>query len=224
MAMEPEDAIPSRMARRRASARERLIESARTLIARKGIDETTIADITDAADVAIGSFYNHFRSKEELVESLVATAIETHGTALDSLAASVSDPAELLSICIRHTVRMADHDPVWAWFAVRAGLYVRELELGLGARLMRDLQRGIDSGCFTPRDVRSALVVIGGATVAAMQGRLIGVLDEPADHLIAEHVLRMLGVPAAEAERIANLPLGESAAAEAQPHAIRGVQ
>ena len=105
-------------------------------------------------------------------------------------------------------------------FAVRAGLYVRELELGLGVRLLRDLQRGIDSGRFTPRDVRSALVAIGGAAVAAMQGRLLGVLTEPADHFIAEHVLRMLGVPADEAERIANLPLAESAAADAQPRAI----
>ncbi len=215
-----ETAAAGRAERRRAEARDRLIECARALIARKGIDETTIADITEAADLAIGSFYNHFRSKEDLVETLVATAIETHGQALDAQVAALTDPAERFAICIRHTIRMADHDPVWAWFAVRAGLYVREFELSLGPRLLRDLQQGIEAGRFTPRDLRSSLVVIGGATVAAMQGRLIGALEEPADHFVAEHLLRMLGLDAAEAERIASLPIGEAPTAAAPVRAM----
>jgi len=205
-------ASQSRAARQRMWTRERLIEAARRVIARQGIDGTTIADITNAADVGTGSFYNHFKSKEDLVGTLVGQAIEVHGASLDRLVASVSDPAEVFAICIRHTVRMADHDPVWAWFTVRAGLYVRELESALGARVVRDLARGIETGRFTPRDMPSALVVIGGAMIAAMQGRLLGVLGAPADHLIAEHLLRMLGVPADEAQRIASLPLGEPVA------------
>jgi AcrR family transcriptional regulator len=203
---------------------ERLTEAARRVIARKGIDATTIADITSEADVGIGSFYNHFKSKEDLVGTLVGQAIEVHGAALDRLVADVSDPAEVFAICIRHTIRMADHDPVWAWFTVRAGLYVREFESALAARLMRDLVRGIESGRFTPRDMPSALVVIGGAVVAAMQGRLLGVLGAPADHLIAEHLLRMLGVPADEAQRIASLPLGEAVVEDARRSASGGAR
>ena len=212
-------AAQSRAARQRMWTRERLTEAARRVIARKGIDDTTIADITSEADVGIGSFYNHFKSKEDLVGTLVGQAIEVHGASLDRLVADVSDPAEVFAICIRDTIRMADHDPVWAWFTVRAGLYVREFESVLAARLMRDLVRGIESGRFTPRDMPSALVVIGGAVVAAMQGRLLGVLDAPADHLIAEHLLRMLGVPADEAQRIAGLPLGEAVAEDARRRA-----
>jgi hypothetical protein len=68
------------------------------------------------------------------------------------------------------------------------------------------------------------LVVIGGAAIAAMQGRLLGVLDTPADHLIAEHLLRMLGVPADEAERIASLPLGEPVTADARPSGQGGAR
>ena len=199
----------SRAARQRMRTRERLVAAARAVIARRGIDATTIADITTEADVGIGSFYNHFDSKEQLIETLVAQAIETHGAALDRRVAAVSDPAERFAICVRHTIRMADHDPVWAWFTVRAGLYVRELESGLGVRLLRDLGRGIETGRFTPRDVRSALVVIGGAVVAAMQGRLLGVPDLPGDPLVAEQLLRMLGVPAGEAQRVAAVPLDE---------------
>lgn len=200
--------VASRAARRRMRTRERLVDAARTVIARRGIDATTIADITTEADVGTGSFYNHFASKEQLIETLVAQAIETHGAALDRRVASISDPAERFAICVRHTIRMADHDPVWAWFTVRAGLYIRELESGLGVRLLRDLAHGIEIGRFAPRDVRSALVVIGGAVVAAMQGRLLGVRDLPADHLVAEQLLRMLGVPADEAQHTAAVSLG----------------
>ncbi|MCC6642260.1 MAG: helix-turn-helix transcriptional regulator [Deltaproteobacteria bacterium] len=203
------NALASRAVRRRMRTRERIVAAARAVIARKGIDATTIADITTEADVGIGSFYNHFESKERLVETLVAQAIETHGVTLDRCVAAVSDPAERFAICVRHTIRMADHDPVWAWFTVRAGAYLRELESGLGVRLIRDLASGIESGRFTPRDLRSSLVVIAGAVVAAMQGRLLGARDLPADHLIAEQLLRMLGVPAHEAERTAAVPIGE---------------
>ena len=217
-------ASQGRAARQRMWTRERLTEAARRVIARKGIDATTIADITSEADVGIGSFYNHFKSKEDLVGTLVGQAIEVHGAALYLLVAEVSDPAEVFAICIRHTIRMADHDPVWAWFTVRAGLYVREFESALGTRVMRDLVRGIESGRFTPRDMPSALVVIGGAVVAAMQGRLLGVLGAPADHLIAEHLLRMLGVPADEAQRIASLPLGEAVVEDARRSASGGAR
>jgi AcrR family transcriptional regulator len=198
----------TRTQRRRIWTRERLIDAARQVIARKGIDGAHIADITDAADVGIGSFYNHFASKDDLIATLVGDAIQVHGAALDRLVERASDPAEALAIGIRHTVRMADHDRVWAWFTVRAGMYVRALESVLGRRVMRELVRGIESGRFTPRDLQSALVVIGGAIVAAMQGRLQGAPGAPPDHLIAEQLLRMLGVSAGDAQRIASLPLG----------------
>ena len=64
-------AAQGRAARPRMWTRERLTEAARRVIARKGIDATTIADITSEADVGIGSFYNHFKSKEDLVGTLV---------------------------------------------------------------------------------------------------------------------------------------------------------
>ncbi|CAG0961789.1 HTH-type transcriptional repressor KstR2 [Myxococcaceae bacterium] len=200
----------SRATRRRLDTRERLVEAAQRIVARKGIDATTIADITDEADVGIGSFYNHFASKERMIETLVARAIEIHGAGLDRLVSGVSDPAERFSICVRHTIRMADHDPIWAWFTVRAGIYIRELGSGLGVRLLRDLTDGVERGRFSPRELRSALVVIGGAVVASMQGRLLGLPDLPDEALVAENLLRMLGVPPLEAERIGHLPLGDA--------------
>ena len=51
-------------------------------------------EITQAADVGMGSFYNHFDSKEELFEAAVADVLDTHGALLDQLTEYIEDPAE----------------------------------------------------------------------------------------------------------------------------------
>ena len=56
-----------RRQRRSAEIRERLFRAALDLFARKGFAETTVEDITDAADVGKGTFFNHFPSKDHIL-------------------------------------------------------------------------------------------------------------------------------------------------------------
>ena len=48
-----------------------MIEAAKTVFARQGVDNTRIQEITEEADVGFGSFYNHFESKEALGAEIV---------------------------------------------------------------------------------------------------------------------------------------------------------
>ena len=57
----------SRRQRRSAELRERLFRSALGLFASKGYAETTVEDITEAADVGKGTFFNYFPSKEHIL-------------------------------------------------------------------------------------------------------------------------------------------------------------
>jgi AcrR family transcriptional regulator len=66
---------PDRHARRREATRAKLVEAAKALFARQGVDNTRIQEITDEADVGFGSFYNHFQSKEALIEVVLADTI-----------------------------------------------------------------------------------------------------------------------------------------------------
>jgi AcrR family transcriptional regulator len=62
------DALPpSRRERRSAELRERLFRSALHLFAQKGFAETTVEDITEAADVGKGTFFNYFPSKDHIL-------------------------------------------------------------------------------------------------------------------------------------------------------------
>ncbi|MCI0404172.1 MAG: TetR/AcrR family transcriptional regulator [Acidobacteria bacterium] len=58
---------PGRRARRKAELRQRLLRAALDLFARQGFFPTTIEQITEAADVAKGTFFNYFPSKEHVL-------------------------------------------------------------------------------------------------------------------------------------------------------------
>src|SRR6266852_7481110 len=57
----------SRRQRHSAEIRERLFRAALELFAQKGFVETTVEDITEAADVGKGTFFNYFPSKEHIL-------------------------------------------------------------------------------------------------------------------------------------------------------------
>ncbi len=62
--MEQKTAIEAgRRERKRIATRELLFRSAMQLFAERGFFETTVEDITQAADVGKGTFFNYFRSK-----------------------------------------------------------------------------------------------------------------------------------------------------------------
>ena len=60
--------VPSkRRERQSVERRERLFRAAMELFARKGFAETTVEDITNAADLGKGTFFNYFPSKEHIL-------------------------------------------------------------------------------------------------------------------------------------------------------------
>src|SRR2546430_9536899 len=56
-----------RRRRRSAAIRERLFRASLDLFAQKGFAETTVEDITEAADVGKGTFFNYFPSKDHIL-------------------------------------------------------------------------------------------------------------------------------------------------------------
>jgi len=199
---------PGRGARRRSETRARLVWAARELMARKGIGATSIQEITDTADVGFGSFYNHFPSKEAIAEAVMDEAIESFGAAADRLAERLDDPAEVLAASVRHAVARAAADEAWGWFLVRTALArAGGLRRGLGQRLARDLQIGVKAHRFKMDDPLAVMLAAGGAILGIITGRLQGEIGDDAPERAAAVVLRLLGLPAREADKIARRPL-----------------
>src|SRR5205814_5066161 len=84
-----------RGARRRRETRSRLLMAALKLMAERGMEGVAINEITEAADVGFGSFYNHFDSKEAIYAALLDWVFEDFANAIEAVLGEISDPAEI---------------------------------------------------------------------------------------------------------------------------------
>lgn len=203
---------PNRGDRRRAATRARLLGAARELFAEKGVGATRLGEISDRADVAAGSLYNHFSSKDEIVTTLLGEISEEHGAIVDELTADIDDPAAVVAFAHRHFVRLVLEDPSWGALAIQLDASHKLMQQTLGPRAVRDIEVGIKEGRFDVSDEVSALFVTGGALLGTITAVVDGVAPPDADEHHAEAVLRILGLPKAQAAKVARLPMDQRAA------------
>src|ERR1700686_5660048 len=74
-----------RRQRRSADIRERLFRAALALFAQKGFVETTVEDITEAADVGKGTFFNYFPSKDHILLAFAEMQLSKLESIIDNL-------------------------------------------------------------------------------------------------------------------------------------------
>ena len=63
--------LPGRRERKKQALRHRILETARDLFLANGVEATTVDQIAAAADVAPATFFNHFHSKERLLDEMI---------------------------------------------------------------------------------------------------------------------------------------------------------
>jgi hypothetical protein len=74
---------------------------------------------------------------------------------------------------------------------------------------MRDIRLGIEAGRFRAGDVTYATLAISGVTLSVLAGQLHGELGADAPENAAAIALKLVGLPARQAEAIASRPLPE---------------
>jgi AcrR family transcriptional regulator len=96
----------NRANRRHARSFESLVEAGLAVIAVRGLYETTVEHITEAADVGKGTFYAHFPSKEDLVHHLVRLGFGELIAAGRAKVSSGSTATDRLAALIRAQLRV----------------------------------------------------------------------------------------------------------------------
>ncbi|WP_327590960.1 TetR/AcrR family transcriptional regulator [Nonomuraea sp. NBC_00507] len=203
----------SRLERRKTRTRQALIAAARDFLARQGLAEVSIQELTEAADVGFGSFYNHFGSKEELFHAAIADVLEEHGQLLDELTADIEDPAEVFAASVRLTGRLVETHPQIARVLTRTGLPYLDSDKGLAPRALRDIHRAMEAGRFHIANPHVALAGAGGSLLGFLQLWLEhpDLVTEDSPDELAEQLLRMFGMGHEEARAIARRPLPDRA-------------
>jgi len=76
--------------RRKQETRRQIFQAAMNLFARKGIFGTTVEEITQAADVGKGTFFNYFPSKEAILSALAERQLEIIDRAVEKAGSAVT--------------------------------------------------------------------------------------------------------------------------------------
>ena len=61
----------------KSETRKQILECARRLFEDKGFEKATVRDMTSAADIALGTLFNYFASKEAVALAIISETLET---------------------------------------------------------------------------------------------------------------------------------------------------
>ena len=95
---------------KKIKSKKTIIQSAIVLFAQKGLKDTSIADIMQKANLGIGTFYNYFQSKDDLLRSLlIQLAMDIRQHYLESINKEKTQ-AQVLEGLVLYTANLLDQN------------------------------------------------------------------------------------------------------------------
>ena len=182
---------------KRAATRLALIETAKRLIAERGIDATSVLDITQTLGVSNGSFYYHFENKDRLLEVI------GHDTILELVdrirSVGRRDPAARIARGPLSVFSQVDRHPEQTALILRVLDDPAERHRDLAESLIADIQSGVAAGRFVVEDHIKAALFARSILTTGIRQRHLGDRSARLPIQTAVHTLAMLGVPICEA-------------------------
>ena len=196
-----------------------LVLAAVSVFCARGVAAATVQEVAQVAGMTPATVYNHFSSKEALVERVALTLAESLCRAIGESHADVEDGAERMAIGQRRYLWLAAEAPAWALLVLDVGRANPTLGGLLQAYPLADLKLGIRQKRFKVPSEAAAMDAISGICITGMQTVALGQAPAKHDIAVATVVLRALGMDWAEAAEVARRPLPPLATAEPEPGA-----
>jgi len=135
---------------RRQRTRETILAAAELVFRRKGIDGTVVNDITEQADVAYGSFYNHFKSIDEVVAALVAASLQRVADRTGAILEKAERVELLPCVGARVVMRTLWQDPAIRWLLGRPYVFVDEFYKVATPFMVNAERAAVEAGVLRP--------------------------------------------------------------------------
>jgi AcrR family transcriptional regulator len=194
-------------AERRERMQARLVESALLVFGQRGMDASVIDELIRTAGVSRGTFYNYFRTNEDLLLAVSLAVSDEMMRVVDPLAQGEADPAARIAAGVRLFIELARDFPALGAFLTRGGLRVLTENSLVKEYLPRDLIQARNSGRIRVSDIDLAFDLVVGSMLAALHRMQCAPLPDGYSAHLASAILGALGVPAEEAQAIALRPL-----------------
>jgi AcrR family transcriptional regulator len=193
----PESGGASRSERKRARTRAELLAAARKVFAQRGYHDTSIADITERADVGVGTFYLHFRDKDDMFNTLLDEGFYDlrAGIAADLRAGDGRSLTRLVMAVFRQAYLRRDLFQI-AMTARGQGARVRRAEFDLADGLLQVLETVEEDALLAGYDLPVLAHLIAGMITQGIY--LWFESDAPGPETMAWQMLLLLrhGLPA----------------------------
>jgi AcrR family transcriptional regulator len=172
------------------------------VFARRGVASAAITDVTTEANVSNGTFYYHFKDKEELV-NVVGHEIAAQLVAeVDISMSDIASGIERVALGTQSFLRLAAADPEWGNLVVAALFDMRDFHERISMGIRKDVSIGIRQGAFDiPVNeilISAMLTVVATGLKAILSGGRARAIEAQT----SEMVLRLLGLDIAEARRV----------------------
>jgi AcrR family transcriptional regulator len=201
------DAPLTRGHKKRERTRRSLVDAALRLVARKEVGEIALLEVAAEAEVANGTIYNYFRTRDEVLEAVALTLADEFSDAISGLSANVHSGAQRLAIGVRMFILRAADDHPWANALLRIIHLDQAMRSRLAEHVLDDLRAGLAEGTFSYVDEGVALDLVVACTTGAMRAVVEGRQVAEHDVRVAEMILKALGATPARARKLAALPL-----------------
>lgn len=138
------------------------------MIAERGPDAPVIEDFIQAAGVARGTFYNHFKTTEELRTATSSWLEDALIDRIESVIGDFDDPVRRAATGMRLWLHLSRRDPVFCAFVVRSRFRGAAVERTLTV----DLDAGLRSGRLVAPSIELARDLVVG-TIREAQARMM---------------------------------------------------
>ncbi|PTQ89508.1 TetR/AcrR family transcriptional regulator [Agitococcus lubricus] len=193
--------------RKRDRTREKLLIAAQELLLEGGFAALGIQQLTERAEVALGTIYNYFRTREEVADAVVEMLTNSFLQAMTKITDGLTDPAEIMSASIRQTLYWMQPHSEFGRMLFLSGLPMTRYVYQTRQGFHNDMQLGISQGRFKVNQEAVISSMIAGGVMAVLLDLFLGQVQAEVIENVAEQALLMLGLSTQEAKHIANLPL-----------------
>ena len=160
--MERASPLPDRHARRKAATRAALVRAAREVLMDTGAD-VSVQSITDRADVALGSFYNHFADKTAVFAAAATEALLEFEDFLISKTEHIQPRTAMFAARMRLYGRMRDSHPDIAAVITSQPPSADAAPHGYSLRALADAEAAVAEGELLPQDLDIRLIAATGS-------------------------------------------------------------
>ena len=99
----------NRIERRRLEFRERITQAALRLFESQGVAETSVAAIIKEADIAHKTFFNHFPTKDHLLEHIACSFADNAYATFREGFTRQADPGKRIAYCLLNIAKALEH-------------------------------------------------------------------------------------------------------------------